>query len=123
MTKRIFAVDDSATMRSSLVLTLKGEGFEVVTAVDGQDALNQAQAGLTVDAVLTDVNMPNMDGITLTAELRKLPAYAKVPILIVTTESQKDRKQAGKDAGATGWIVKPFQPEQLVAIVKKVTGG
>jgi len=118
--RRILAVDDSATMRQTMLLTLRGDGVEVFTAVDGLDALTQAKGGLTVDVVLTDVNMPNMDGITLTRELRKLPSFAATPIIIVTTESQKERKLEGKEAGATGWVVKPFAPEQLVAVVNKV---
>ncbi len=120
MAKKLLAVDDSGTMRQTVALTFKSEGIEVVTAEDGVDALNKAQGGLTVDVVITDVNMPNMDGITLTAELRKLDHYKNVPIIILTTESQASKKQAGKDAGATGWIVKPFQPQQLVAVVNKV---
>ncbi|MCA8939599.1 MAG: response regulator [Planctomycetes bacterium] len=119
---KVFAVDDSATIRQTMKLTLRGEEFEVETANDGADALAKAQAGYVPDIVLTDVNMPNMDGITLTAELRKLPSYASIPIIMVTTESQVEKKQAGKNAGATGWIVKPFSPEQLIALVKKVAG-
>ena len=96
-------------------------GHTVVSAIDGQDALDRAKEQ-KFDLVLTDVNMPLMDGITLTRELRALPAYRFVPILMLTTEAGQDRKLEGKAAGATGWIVKPFNPDQLIAVVKKVLG-
>jgi two-component system chemotaxis response regulator CheY len=115
----ILAVDDSASMRQMVSFTLKGAGYEVVEAVDGAEALNIAK-GRSVNLVITDVNMPNMDGISLIGELRKLPAYKFTPLLMLTTESSADKKQAGKAAGATGWIVKPFNPDQLLATVKKV---
>jgi two-component system chemotaxis response regulator CheY len=115
----ILAVDDSASMRQMVSFTLKGAGYEVVEAVDGAEALNIAK-GRSVNLVITDVNMPNMDGISLIGELRKLPAYKFTPLLMLTTESSTDKKQAGKAAGATGWIVKPFNPDQLLATVKKV---
>ena len=117
----ILAVDDSASMRQMVAFTLKGAGHQVVEAVDGKDALTKAQKG-GHDVVVTDVNMPNMDGITLVRELRKLPAYKFTPILLLTTESSPERKAEGKAAGATGWLVKPFNPEQLVATIKKVSG-
>ena len=91
----------------------------MVEAVDGAEALNIAK-GRSVNLVITDVNMPNMDGISLIRELRKLPAYKFTPLLMLTTESSTDKKQAGKAAGATGWIVKPFNPDQLLATIKKV---
>jgi two-component system chemotaxis response regulator CheY len=117
----ILAVDDSASMRQMVTFTLKGAGYEVIDAVDGVDALNKAKQQ-AFNLVITDVNMPNMDGITLIAELRKLPNYKFSPLLMLTTESAPEKKQAGKAAGATGWIVKPFNPDQLLAIVKKVIG-
>jgi len=117
----ILAVDDSASMRQMVSFTLKGAGYEVVEAVDGVDALSKAKLK-AVNLVITDVNMPNMDGITLIAELRKLPSYKFTPLLMLTTESSPEKKQAGKAAGATGWIVKPFNPDQLLATVKKVIG-
>lgn len=117
----ILAADDSATMRQMVAFTLGNAGHHVVCATDGRDALDQA-AKTRFDLVLTDVNMPLMDGITLTRELRALPAYRFVPILMLTTESGAERKQEGKAAGATGWIVKPFDPDQLIAVVKKVLG-
>jgi two-component system, chemotaxis family, chemotaxis protein CheY len=115
----ILAVDDSASMRQMVSFTLKGAGYDVIEAVDGVDALNKAK-GSNPDAVLTDVNMPNMDGIKLIEELRKLPNYKHTPMLMLTTESSGDMKGKGKSAGATGWLVKPFNPDQLLATIKKV---
>ncbi len=115
----ILAVDDSASMRQMVAFTLKGAGYEVTEASDGVEALGIARTK-TVNLVITDVNMPNMDGITLIKELRGLPSYKFTPMLMLTTESGMDKKQAGKRAGATGWIVKPFNPDQLLATVKKV---
>jgi two-component system chemotaxis response regulator CheY len=117
----ILAVDDSTSMRQMVAFTLKGAGYEVIEAVDGQDALDKAK-GSSVSLVLTDVNMPNMDGISLIKELRKLPNYKFTPMLMLTTESAQDKKQEGKAAGATGWLVKPFNPDQLLATIKKVLG-
>ena len=116
---RILAVDDSASMRQMVSFTLKGAGHEVVEAVDGVDALAKAQ-GQKFDLVISDVNMPNMDGITLIAELRKVAAFKFIPMLMLTTESTGEKKQQGKAAGATGWIVKPFNPDQLLATIAKV---
>lgn len=117
----ILAVDDSPSMRRMVAFTLAGAGHEVIEAEDGVMAFDSAKS-TQVDLVVTDVNMPNMDGISLIRELRTLPSYRLVPILLLTTESSGDKKQEGRDAGATGWIVKPFDPEQLVAIVGKVLG-
>lgn len=117
----ILAVDDSASMRQMVSFTLKGAGYDVIEAVDGVDALSKAKQK-SVNLVITDVNMPNMDGIALIAELRKLPSYKFTPLLMLTTESSPEKKQAGKAAGATGWIVKPFNPDQLLATIKKVLG-
>jgi two-component system chemotaxis response regulator CheY len=118
MTK-ILAVDDSTSMRQMVAFTLKAAGFDVIDAADGVKALALAKSNI-FDLVISDVNMPNMDGITLCSELRKLPNFKFTPILMLTTESSGNKKQAGKSAGATGWIVKPFNPEQLLATVKKV---
>ena len=118
---KILVVDDSASMRQMVEFTLKEAGHQVTVAEDGQAALNVAK-GLASDLVITDVNMPNMDGITLIRELRALPAYKFTPILTLTTESATEKKMEGKDAGATGWIVKPFNPEKLLATVNKVLG-
>ena len=120
MTK-ILAVDDSTSMRQMVSFTLKSAGFEVTEASDGVEALKEAQSN-QFDVVISDVNMPNMDGLTLVAELRAIASYKFVPILMLTTESSSDKKQAGRQAGATGWIVKPFNPDQLLATVKKVIG-
>jgi two-component system chemotaxis response regulator CheY len=115
----ILAVDDSASMRQMVNFTLKGAGYEVVQAIDGVEALEYARQH-SVDLVLTDVNMPRMDGITLVKELRALPAYRYTPMLVLTTESSQDKKMQGKQAGATGWIVKPFNPDQLLATIARV---
>jgi len=121
MAKKIMTVDDSSSVRQMVGLTLRGAGYEVVEGVDGQDALSKLNA-YHVDMVLTDLNMPNMDGITLIQELRKLSQYKFTPIIMLTTESQGNRKMEGKKAGATGWIVKPFKPHQLLGVIKKVLG-
>jgi|TARA_B110000503_G_scaffold53258_1_gene85682 two-component system chemotaxis response regulator CheY len=119
MTK-ILVVDDSASMRQMVVFTLKSDGYEVVEAVDGQQALDIAK-NASFDLVLSDVNMPVMDGIELVRELRQIEAYKYTPILMLTTETSGDKKMAGKRAGATGWVVKPFNPDKLLATIKKVT--
>lgn len=121
MAVKILAVDDSASMRQMVSFTLKGAGYEVEEAADGQQALTKAKGG-KFNLVISDVNMPVMDGISLIKELRTLPDYKFIPILMLTTESTSDKKQEGKSAGATGWIVKPFNPDQLLATVKKVVG-
>ncbi|WP_031385693.1 response regulator [Desulfonatronum thiodismutans] len=118
MSKRIMTVDDSSSVRQMVGFTLKDAGYEVVEAVDGKDALTKLSG--TVDMIITDLNMPNMDGIELIRQVRALPNYKFVPIVMLTTESQAEKKQVGKEAGATGWIVKPFKPDQLLAVVKKV---
>jgi two-component system chemotaxis response regulator CheY len=122
MTKKILSVDDSASIRQMVKMTLSGAGYDVLLAGDGMEGLNAAQA-TSVDMVLTDLNMPVMNGLTLIRELRKLPAYRGVPIVFLTTESDAEMKKEAKAAGATGWITKPFQQDQLVALVKKVLGG
>jgi two-component system chemotaxis response regulator CheY len=118
---RILAVDDSASMRQMVAFTLTSAGFEVAEAADGDIALEMAQKE-KFKLVLADVNMPNMDGISLVKALRNLPDYKFTPLLMLTTESGPEKKQEGKAAGATGWLVKPFNPEQLVATVKRVIG-
>jgi two-component system, chemotaxis family, chemotaxis protein CheY len=119
---RILAVDDSASMRQMVGLTLKSAGHEVLSAVDGADGLAKATSGHPVDLVITDVNMPNMDGMTLVRELRRLPQYQGVPVLVLTTEASAERKQEGRSAGATGWMVKPFDPDGLLATINRVLG-
>lgn len=119
MAKKILAVDDSKTMREMVSFTLKSAGYEIMEAEDGQDALNKLN-GTKIDAVITDLNMPNMNGFELIRALRANPSYKFTPILMLTTEGDDSKKQEGKSAGATGWIVKPFNPEKLVEVVKKV---
>ena len=121
MSKTVLSVDDSASIRQMVKMTLTGAGYDVEQANDGAEGLAKAQ-GAAFDMVVTDLNMPNMDGLTLIRELRKLPAYNGVPILFLTTESDDVMKKEAKAAGATGWITKPFQQEQLVGVVKRVLG-
>jgi two-component system, chemotaxis family, chemotaxis protein CheY len=121
MSAHILVVDDSASMRQMVAFTLAGAGFTVTEAEDGVMALDKAK-GAKFNAVVTDVNMPNMDGITLIRHLRQLPDYKFTPMLMLTTEAGTDKKAEGKAAGATGWLVKPFNPDQLIATVKKVLG-
>src|SRR5208282_3968368 len=119
MAVTILAVDDSASMRQMVSFTLKHAGYEVIEAADGVDALEYARNN-SVNLVLTDVNMPRMDGISLVRELRQLSAYKFTPMLVLTTEAEPDKKMQGKQAGATGWLVKPFNPEKLLATIAKV---
>lgn len=118
---KILAVDDSTSMRQMVSFTLKGAGYDVIEAADGQEAFDKAKDD-QVDLVLSDVNMPVMDGITLIKNLRGLQNYKFTPMLMLTTESAGDKKSEGKAAGATGWIVKPFNPDQLLSTIKKVLG-
>lgn len=122
MTKTILCVDDSASMRQMVRLVLSGAGYQVVEASDGAEGLAKAQAG-PVQMVVTDLNMPNMDGLQLIRALRDLGAYKGVPIILLTTESDEAKRKEAKAAGATGWITKPFQQDQLLAVVKKVLGS
>lgn len=119
MGKKALTVDDSKTMRDMVTYTLKNVGFEVIEAADGQQALNVLN-GQKVDVIITDLNMPVMDGLTLIRQLRAKPEYKFTPILMLTTESDETKKNEGKSAGATGWIVKPFNPEKLVQVVQRV---
>ncbi|MFD2261745.1 response regulator [Lacibacterium aquatile] len=122
MSKTILSVDDSASMRQMVRLTLSGAGYTVLEAADGTEGLAKAQ-GNKVDLVVTDLNMPGLDGLSLIRELRKLPTYKGVPIILLTTESDAERKQEAKAAGATGWITKPFQQDQLLSVARKVLGA
>jgi two-component system chemotaxis response regulator CheY len=119
MTRTILTVDDSITMRQMIAFTLRGAGYEILEAGDGVEALERLQ-GRQVSLVITDINMPRMDGFTLVQRLRALPAFKATPILILTTESTPEQKVKGKTAGASGWIVKPFSPEKLLDVVGKV---
>ena len=121
MGKLIMTADDSASVRQMVAFTLKQNGYEVIEAVDGQDALTKLSTK-KVDMLLTDLNMPKLDGIGLIRGVRKCSLNKFIPIVMLTTESQDGKKAEGKSAGATGWIVKPFKPEQLIAVVKKVLG-
>ena len=121
MAKRILVVDDSAAVRQSVSYVLDQAGYEIVQAVDGRDALTKMD-GSPFHLVLTDVNMPNMDGIELTAKIRESSDYKFTPIVVLTTESQNEKMSAGKSAGATGWIVKPFNSDKLLQVVKRLAG-
>lgn len=121
MAKTILAVDDSASIRKMVQYTLSSAGYSVIEAADGEEGLARAK-GQPVNLVLTDQNMPNMDGFALIRALRALDSYKAVPILVLTTESSAEMKQQGRAAGATGWLVKPFAPKGLVDVVKKVIG-
>ena len=119
MGKTILIVDASATIRQVVGMTLKGAGYEVMEASDGKDALNKLD-GKKINLIISDVNMPNMDGITFVKEAKKLANYKFTPVIMLTTESQDSKKQEGQAAGAKAWVVKPFQPEQMLAAVAKL---
>ena len=121
MSKTILAVDDSGSLRQMVVFTLKSVGYQVVEATDGQEALDLSKKQL-FDLILTDQNMPKMDGLTLIRSLRAMQQYKKVPIIMLTTESSEEMKARGRSAGANGWMVKPFDPKRLIEVVKKVLG-
>jgi two-component system, chemotaxis family, chemotaxis protein CheY len=122
MPETILAVDDSLDVREMLTLILNGAGYGVLEAVDGEDGLAKAGTG-GVDLVLSDQNMPKMDGLTMVRSLRAMPQYKSVPILMLTTEAGAEMKKLGKEAGVTGWLVKPFAPPKLLEAVKKVLGA
>jgi two-component system chemotaxis response regulator CheY len=119
MSKVIMIVEDSATMRQMVGFTLKRNGYEVIEAEDGSDALGKIN-GNPIHMIITDLNMPNMDGLEFIRNVRQNPSCKYTPIIMLTTESQETKKSEGRAAGATGWIVKPFSPEQLMAVVEKV---
>ncbi len=121
MTKTIMTADDSASVRQCVRIALTDAGYNVIEAVDGQDALDKFQA-TTPDMLLFDVNMPNVDGIEAIRRVRQTPSGKFIPALLLTTESDESMKQKGRQAGATGWLVKPFNKDKLVAVVKKVLG-
>ena len=118
MAKTLLIVDDSASMRQLVSFTLKDAGYEVIAANNGKDALTKL-GGAKIEMVITDLNMPEMDGIEFIRQMRGKPGYKFLPIVMLTTESQESKKLAGKQAGASGWLVKPFQPPQLLELVKK----
>ncbi|MDA8225720.1 MAG: response regulator [Betaproteobacteria bacterium] len=119
MAKTIMIVDDSATLRQVVSIALKGAGYDVLEASDGKDALARL-TGQKVHLVISDVNMPNMDGLTFVTEMKKLPAYKFTPVIMLTTEAGADKKAQGQAAGAKAWVVKPFQPAQMLAAVSKL---
>ncbi len=121
MSKTIMTVDDSASVRQMVSFTLRQHGYEIVEAANGSEALRKIEKK-QVHMLITDVNMPELDGIGLIREIRRNPSFRFIPIIVLTTESDSARKREGKEAGATGWIVKPFKPDQLVAVVRKVLG-
>ncbi len=121
MAKKILTVDDSISMRQMISFTLKDAGYQVTEAVDGQDGIAKAHKE-AFDLIFTDQNMPNIDGLTFIQMLRDLPLHAKTPILMLTTEASDEMKKMGRAAGATGWLVKPFDPQKLLDVVKKVLG-
>jgi two-component system, chemotaxis family, chemotaxis protein CheY len=119
MAKTILVVDDSASVRQVVSIALKGAGYDVLVGSDGKDALRQLD-GKRIHLIISDVNMPNMDGITFVTEAKKLPAYKFTPIIMLTTESQEEKKRQAQAAGAKAWVTKPFQPEQMLAAVAKL---
>jgi two-component system chemotaxis response regulator CheY len=119
MAKTIMVVDDSISIRQVVGIALKQAGYDVIEGVDGKDALAKL-TGQKVNLIISDVNMPNMDGISFVRELKTRPAYKFTPVLMLTTESQDTKKAEGKAAGATGWIVKPFDPEKLISVIHRV---
>lgn len=122
MANKILVVDDSAAIRQSITYVLTQGGYEVLEAKDGMDGLSVLKGAGSVDLIITDVNMPNLDGISFIKKVREDGAYKFVPIIVLTTESQGSKMNEGKEAGATGWIVKPFSAEKLLGVVKKVAG-
>jgi len=119
MAKTILIVDDSASLRQVVGIALKGAGYDVIEACDGQDALTKLN-GQRIHLIISDVNMPNMDGITFVKEAKQLPEYKFTPVIMLTTETQEAKKEAGKAAGAKAWVVKPFQPAQMLDAVSKL---
>ncbi|MBI4938035.1 MAG: response regulator [Nitrosomonadales bacterium] len=119
MAKTVMIVDDSASLRQVVGIALRGAGYEVIEGCDGKDALSKLN-GQKVHLVISDVNMPNMDGITFVKNLKQIPAYKFTPVIMLTTESQEGKKQEGQAAGARAWVVKPFQPAQMLAAVSKL---
>jgi two-component system chemotaxis response regulator CheY len=119
MSKTVLIVDDSASLRQVVSMTLRGAGYEVIEACDGKDALGKL-SGQKVHLIISDVNMPNMDGISFVREVKKNASYKFTPVIMLTTEAGEEKKRAGQDAGAKAWVVKPFQPQQMLAAVSKL---
>jgi len=121
--KTVLVVDDSVSMRQIVSFTLTGAGYQVVEAEDGKEALEKLNGGAKPNLIITDLNMPNIDGISLIKAVREMAAHKVTPILMLTTESSEDKKKEGKSVGATGWVVKPFNPDQMLATINKVMTG
>lgn len=121
MSKTILIVDDSASLRQIVAIALKGAGYEVIEAGDGNEGLEKLQ-GQKVNLIVSDVNMPNMDGLTMVSQIKQDPGYKFTPVIMLTTESQDDMKQKGKEIGVKAWMVKPFKPEQMLDAVSKLVG-
>ena len=119
MAKTIMIVDDSASLRQVVGITLRGAGYDVLEGDNGQTALSQLK-GQRVHLIISDVNMPQMDGITFVKAVKQMPAYKFTPIVMLTTESADEKKRAGQDAGAKAWMTKPFRPDQLLGVVQKL---
>ena len=119
MSKVILVVDDSASIRQVAKMALSAEGYQVIDACDGCDALNKLD-GAKIHLIISDLNMPNMDGITLLKEIKQLPAYRFTPVVMLTTEGAEEKKEQGRAAGAKAWIIKPFRPEQMLVAVNKL---
>jgi two-component system chemotaxis response regulator CheY len=119
MSKTILIVDDSASLRTVVGIALKGAGYDVIEACDGKDALSKLD-GRKINLIISDVNMPNMDGITFVKELKQLASYKFTPVIMLTTESQESKMAEGKAAGVRAWVVKPFQPDQMLTAVAKL---
>ena len=121
MSKKIMVVDDSSSIRALIASALNGEGYDVLEAADGADALEKLTTqAKSVDMMITDLNMPRMDGIHLIERFRKIPGYRFIPVVMLTTESQEEKRRQGKAAGASAWLTKPFKPEQLLGLVRMV---
>ncbi len=119
MAKTIMIVDDSASLRQVVGIALRGAGYEVLEASDGKDALGKLK-GQKVHLMISDVNMPNMDGISFVKAVKQIPAYKFTPVVMLTTESQDSKKKEGQEAGAKAWVLKPFKPEQMIGVVQKL---
>ena len=122
MAKTIMIVDDSASLRQAVSIALKREGYDVMEACDGKDGLSKL-TGQKVHLIISDVNMPNMDGITMVSQIKQNPAYKFTPVIMLTTEAGDDMKQKGKAAGAKAWVIKPFKPEQMISAVGKLVAA
>ena len=122
MAKTILIVDDASSMRGLIAMTLKNSGYETIEGCDGRDGFEKLKKAAKVDLIITDLNMPNMDGIEMIKSIKALPQAKFIPIIMLTTESQDEKKEQGRQAGAKAWIVKPFKPDVLIGAIKKIIG-